>query len=176
MKNLTSSFVRRAAVAAGLVTFGLCVASPGWAADKTWVGGVDDSWATAGFGGPGGGAIWIETKSSFCLAGSLIADGQGSTSGSWTSSGSGGAVYIKCRHWRPTETAVVRAQGGTMSSYGGGGCVAIWRAYDHDLTSTNERAYVSAPAGGYGNTIQKATDGTIYWGDLPRPGITVLVR
>ena len=139
--------------------------------------GSGSSLGDTGFGGPGGGAIWIETKSSFCLAGSLIADGQGSTSGSWTSSGSGGAVYIKCRHWRPTETAVVRAQGGTKSSYGGGGCVAIWRAYDHDLTPTNERAYVSAPAGGFNEKAsQQATDGTIYWGDLPRPGITVLVR
>ena len=128
-----------------------------------------------GIGGRGGGLVWIETRGAFALAGSLIADGVGGDSG-WVSSGSGGAVYVRCRHWKPTETAVVRAKGGTSGGCGGGGCIAIWRAYDHDLTPTNERAYVSAPAGGSGNTVQKATDGTIYWGDLPRPGITVFVR
>ena len=70
----------------------------------------------------------------------------------------------------------MRAKGGATGGCGGGGCIAIWRAYDHDLTPTNERAYVSAPAGGYGNTKQAATDGTIYWGDLPRPGIMVFIR
>ncbi|MBO7720980.1 MAG: hypothetical protein J6T01_01085 [Kiritimatiellae bacterium] len=138
--------------------------------------GSGSSVGDTGFGGPGGGCIWIETKSSFKIAGSLIADGQGGAMAGWSSSGSGGAVYVRCRHWVPDETAVVRAKGGATGGAGGGGCIAIWRAMDHDLTPTNERTYVSAPAGSYGNTVQKATDGTIYWGDLPMPGLMLLVR
>ena len=138
--------------------------------------GSGSSVGDTGFGGPGGGCIWIETKSSFKIAGSLIADGQASDLTAWQSSGSGGAVYIRCRHWEPTETTVVRAMGGATGGCGGGGCIAIWRAKDYDLTPTNERTYVSAPAGGYGNSIQKATDGTIFWGDLPMPGMTLFVR
>ena len=139
-------------------------------------GSLDD----IGIGGRGGGLIWIETQSAFVLAGSLIADGSGGDCGTWSPGGSGGAVYVRCRHWKPTETALVRAKGGTNDNSGGGrgggGCIAIWRARDHDLTPTNERAYVSAPAGGDVNDVHVATDGTIYWGDLPMPGLMLLVR
>ena len=134
-----------------------------------------------------GGVIFIEVEGRCRILGTVVADGslQGSGHGSGCA---GGAIYVRARKLYLSPTSIVRAKGASClgnGGCGGGGGVALYRVFDQAgsvLTSsmTAEEliatGVVSAAAGKEPDAKHLQTHGTVYLGQLPKPGLTILVR
>ncbi|XP_061994425.1 uncharacterized protein LOC133712334 [Rosa rugosa] len=80
------------------------------------------------YGGEGGGRIWLETRNSIVVGGSVLADGgDGGIKGG---GGSGGSIYIK--GLRMTGSGMISAIGGNGFAGGGGGRISINVFSRHD--------------------------------------------
>ena len=135
-----------------------------------------------GTGGHGGGVIHFEVARTARIAGTLKALGSTATGNGHACAAAGGSIYLKTGHLFVDEGAMLKANGCNAAgnpNAGGGGRIAIWRIYDDPgtvdvdtLTNT-----VCNVAGGTGNAPEKAGQpGTVYLGQLPKPGLMILVK
>ena len=135
----------------------------------------------------GGGVVFLEVEGRCRLLGKVLANGSTQGSGH-AASCAGGAIYIKTRKLYLAPTAVVQAKGGTKSGSGGsggGGGVALYRVFDQSgsaLTSSTTAeelitaGIASAPAGDVPDETHHQSNGSVYLGQLPKPGLTILVK
>lgn len=91
----------------------------------------------------GGGAVRILASGTVTVDGTITADGATTAPiGNTFGAGSGGGIYLYCRTFAGSA-GTIRARGGSGGyANGGGGRIAIWRAYDSAAGMT-----VSAAAG-----------------------------
>lgn len=143
----------------GLVT---APASPG-------SGGGSYSGGTWGKGGAGGGAVWIEARSTATVNGTILANGTNGSS--LAGSGSGGSVYLSC--WTLAgSSGQIKANGanaGSSSGGGGGGRIAV--VYTNVATDTRI-SFSTSPGTGWGDVqtnrlwfTYAAGMGTLYLSD-----------
>lgn len=138
-----------------------------------------------GTGGHGGGLIHIEVEKSAAVNGTFNVQalvGTGGNAGHACSAAAGG-IYLKTRNLMIGEDARFLANGCNANAHtgsGGGGRVAIWRVYDDEGcvdydTFTNT---VCTVAGGDNGSIHSPAGkpGTIVFGQLPKPGLLLIVR
>ncbi len=129
-----------------------------------------------GYGGFGGGLIRLDAGGAVTLNGIMTANG-GWRSQGWSSSGSGGGVYLRCRSFCGNPGAVIRANGATGSPAGGGGGgrIAVWRVTDHSPGGDGREVVSNSVAGGLYQT-PPAQEGTVVWGWIPASGTVLLLR
>ncbi|MBI3987843.1 MAG: VCBS repeat-containing protein [Lentisphaerae bacterium] len=124
-----------------------------------------------GLGGNGGGLIWVESRDQLSLSGVMRADGGSNTMGG---GGSGGGIYARCKTFQRNAGYYLSARGGASTNGwihggGGGGRIAVWRAYDTLGGPPTSNAVT--PGIGYNTGVV----GTVYWGDLPDSGVAPLL-
>ena len=104
-------------------------------------------------GGSGGGLIRIEATGAVAVNGLIEANG--SSSGYYNGSGSGGGVFIKSETFQGSATSVLRANGGKVNQggSGGGGRIAIWYGELADV----DRAAILAGEVDFGDRLTATT-------------------
>ena len=148
-----------------------------------------------GAGGYGGGGVRIEAVRDIVLGGSILANGNAGAQ--YSGGGAGGSIWIVCREFSGTATAVLSANGGNGANWGGGrgggGRIAVW----HDLwegsyarllneetwsgvrMATEYDKYLGAATvaqGTGGNSLTPdAAPGTLVFLSVPPPPATVIV-
>ena len=132
--------------------------------------GANDT--TAGYAG--GGVVRVEARSISC-AGAIRADGYYRVANTMHF-GSGGSVYLRCRHFTGTETGLITADGGGGGNYpaGGGGRVAVWRAKDFSTGQATATALAGKTT--TATAVYQGTEGTVVWGFIPPSGTVLLMR
>ncbi len=149
--------------------------------------GHEKAYARGGGQSAGGGVIFVEAEGRCRLLGTVVANG-GTTGAGHVSGCAGGAIYFKARKLYLDPASVVQSKGGTSSGSGGsggGGGVAFWRVSDQvgsaitpSMTSEALVALgkVSAAAGNVPDADHCQTHGTVYLGQLPKPGMLIFVK
>lgn len=128
-----------------------------------------------GWGGIGGGLIWIQTAGTITQNGTITANGQNPGAQGWGGGGSGGGVYLSARTFAGTNaSAVVRADGGNAASAiygggGGGGRIAVWRGVGRHYY---QGAFSATNGTGYAN----GEPGSIVFVDVPARGAFLIVH
>ena len=147
-----------------------------------------------GAGGYGGGGVRIEAVRDIVLGGSILANG--AVGAQYSGGGAGGSIWIVCREFSGTATAVLSANGGNGANWGGGrgggGRIAVW----HDLwegsyarllneetwsgvrlatTYANYLGAATVVQGTGGSVTPDAGPGTLVFLSVPPPPATVIV-
>lgn len=128
-------------------------------------GGGNTSGADAG--GPGGGAVRIQSSGVVTLDGAISVRGA-KAYGSYAAGGSGGSIYIRCATFNGGTSGSLNADGGAYGGSagggGGGGRIAV------EAVSTNFTGAVAAaggtPGGNAGTIVWlklRGTPGTLIW-------------
>ena len=148
-----------------------------------------------GVGGNGGGSVLIEAMDEVLISGSIIANGN--MGALYSGGGSGGGIWIVCKKFTGSSTAVMSANGANGANWGGGrgggGRIAVW----HDLWGESKERLLNGemwPAvqvsSSYDNYLGSVTvaqgtggselvpapePGTIVFLNLPPPPATIII-
>ena len=148
--------------------------------------GASHSWSD-GTSGAGGGVVYVVASGRVVIRGTVSAVGTMNCTGH-AAGCAGGSICLKARRLVVTETGRITAKGGDAQGnggMGGGGGVALYRAFDGPgsvITSEStaesvvESGIVSVAHGASTTTLQHPTDGKVYLGQLPKPGLRILVK
>ena len=127
----------------------------------------------------GSGAVYLMVSGKAVVNGRISADAQSGDLTGMPSSGSAGSVLVKAR--KLTGTGRITADGpsgpryGYRTGLGSGGRVAVWRA----LSGSDVSGLTVTALGGTTQTLDQTTPsegGTVYWGELPSPGLMLILR
>jgi len=152
---------------------------------------------STGYGGHGGGVIWLEALNSVTLNGTLNANG--GTAGYYSGGGSGGGIFVWTPRFSGSASGRLSANGsngGNNGGPGGGGRIAVVPgrpAADRDkllagqpvplLYVTNYYAYAGTMTAGFGTGIDYTgaeshapTAGTAYFLKSGVQGTVILIR
>ena len=140
------------------------------------------------YGIRGGGVVFLNVSHRARIYGQILADAKDPImipdgDGLWHSGASGGSIHLRIQRLVGGDAALVRAMGGGPGGYhvgdpgkGGGGRIAIWTGTNQSNWRDNSDR-VSAVAYQTGSGVDfLPQDGTVYWGDLPLPGMLFLVK
>jgi len=119
-----------------------------------------------GTGGPGGGMVTIEATGAVTVNGTIVADGVAGNN-SYSSSGSGGGIYITCRTFEGSGS--LSAKGGShaagKSGSGGGGRIAIVFDSGEQQTWAGAVPTFTVASGTHGTAARTGSGGSLHVSD-----------
>ena len=142
---------------------------------------------TGGGYASGGGVIWLDVERRCRIMGTLTANGETCSGGGGHEGGcAGGAIFVRAHRLYLDPAGRVTAngaQGSGSGGAGGGGGAAFYRAFDMSGSAISantvpqdlvDAGVVTVAAGA--KPVHHQSNGTVYLGQLPKPGLTILVR